>query len=74
MLTDVVMPNLPGPKLAERIARKQPQMRVLFMSGYADDEVVRRGLRQESIALLQKPFTMPALLVKVRQVLDRPAP
>lgn len=72
IVTDVVMPELSGPKLVEWLKPHQPQMRVLYISGYADDEVVRRGLQQGSINFLQKPFTMPKLLAKVRQVLDAP--
>jgi two-component system cell cycle sensor histidine kinase/response regulator CckA len=70
IVTDVVMPELSGPKLVEWLMPHQPQMRVLYISGYADDEVVQRGLQQGSIEFLQKPFTLPNLLAKVRHVLD----
>jgi PAS domain S-box-containing protein len=73
IVTDVVMPELSGPKLVEWLKPYQPQMRVLYISGYADNEVVQRGLQQGSIEFLQKPFTLPKLLAKVRQVLDGPA-
>jgi PAS domain S-box-containing protein len=74
IVTDVVMPELSGPKLVEWLRPHQPQMRILYISGYADDEVVQRGLQQGSIAFLQKPFTLPALLTKVREVLDTLGP
>jgi two-component system, cell cycle sensor histidine kinase and response regulator CckA len=70
IITDVVMPEMAGPKLVDRIITDQPQIRVLYISGYADDEFVQRGLQQGSINFLQKPFGLPALLAKVRRVLD----
>jgi PAS domain S-box-containing protein len=74
LLTDVVMPDLNGRDLAERLSAARPDMKVLFMSGYTDDAVVRHGILQEGIAYLQKPFTPRSLSAKVRKVLGTAAP
>ena len=70
VLTDVVMPGQNGRVLAEQLAEQRPGLRVLFMSGYTDDEIVRRGLLQPGAALLAKPFTIEALATTVRTLLD----
>jgi CheY-like chemotaxis protein len=69
LLTDVVMPDLSGRDLAESFRTSRPATRVLFMSGYTDDAVVRHGILQEGISYLQKPFTPASLAKKVRTVL-----
>jgi two-component system, cell cycle sensor histidine kinase and response regulator CckA len=74
LLTDVVMPDLNGRDLARRLSAARPDMKVLFMSGYTDDAVVRHGILQEGIAYLQKPFTPRSLSAKVRKVLGTAAP
>jgi CheY-like chemotaxis protein len=69
--TDVVMPEMSGTALVERLVSIIPDIRVLFMSGYTDDEVVRRGIFDRRAAFLQKPFTPDQLALKVREVLGR---
>ncbi|MEP7175073.1 MAG: response regulator, partial [Gemmatimonadales bacterium] len=71
VLTDVVMPILNGRELGERLAKERPELRVLFMSGYTDDDVVRRGLLRPGSPFLQKPFVAADLSRKVRELLDR---
>jgi two-component system, cell cycle sensor histidine kinase and response regulator CckA len=70
VLTDVVMPELGGAEFARRLAELQPDLPVLFMSGFTDDEVVRRGLLEPGAPFLQKPFDAAALGRRVREVLD----
>ena len=70
LLTDVVMPQMSGPALAGRLIQTRPGMRVLCMSGYTDDSIVRHGVLEADIAYLQKPLTPATLTAKVREVLD----
>jgi PAS domain S-box-containing protein len=70
MLTDVVMPQMSGRQLAERMAVLRPQMKVLFMSGYTDDAIVHHGILNEDTAYIQKPFAPDDLVKKVREVLE----
>lgn len=74
VLSDVVMPNLGGPELVRRVRDRFPAVKVMFMSGYTDDAVVRHGLLEATVAFLQKPYTPKVLAAKVREVLDAPAP
>ncbi len=70
VLSDVVMPGMGGGEMAARLVAARPELRVLFMSGYTDDAVIRHGVRAEGTPFLQKPFTVESLLRKVRDVLD----
>jgi YesN/AraC family two-component response regulator len=70
MVTDVVMPVMGGPELARKLAVTRPEMRVLYMSGYTDDAIVRHGMLHEGTAFLQKPFTAEAFARKLREVIS----
>jgi len=71
LLTDVVMPNLNGRELAERIRNLRPNICVLFMSGYTDDIVAQHEVLGPGIPLLQKPFTPRELVRRIRELLDK---
>jgi CheY-like chemotaxis protein len=74
LLTDVVMPHMSGRELAGHTRRIHGDLRVLYMSGYTDDAIVRHGVLAADIDLLPKPFAVTQLLARVRQILDRPSP
>ncbi|MGH2571544.1 MAG: ATP-binding protein [bacterium] len=73
LLTDVIMPGLSGGELAQRLTACRPKTRVLYMSGYNDDAIVRHGVSDSNAAFIQKPFTLEGLSRRVREILDRPA-
>jgi hypothetical protein len=70
LLSDVILPRMRGPALAQRIVAMRPETKVLFMSGYVDDVVVQHDLGGPGVAYLQKPLTPASLTQKVREVLD----
>ncbi len=71
VVTDVVMPGMSGRELAESLAAKCPQLKVVFLSGYTADAVIRHGVEYDRAAFLQKPYTAEALTRLVRSVLDQ---
>jgi two-component system, cell cycle sensor histidine kinase and response regulator CckA len=71
LFTDVVMTGLSGRQLAEQMQQLRPGIRVLYMSGYTDEAIVHHGILGRGMALLQKPFTLNSLALKVRETLDQ---
>jgi CheY-like chemotaxis protein len=69
LVSDVIMPKMGGGVLAEKLLEARPGIKVLFVSGYTDDAVVRHGILHEDVAFLQKPFTPQSLTRRVREVL-----
>jgi len=70
VLSDVVMPGMPVDEMVTAIRASHPEVAVLLMSGYSDNEIVRRGVPMRDFVLLEKPFTAPALLDEIYEVLD----
>jgi CheY-like chemotaxis protein len=73
LITDMVMPLMNGQMLADRLRAVRPDMRVLYLSGYTDSTVQRKGLLENGEQFLQKPFSNELLARKVREALDTPA-
>jgi nitrogen-specific signal transduction histidine kinase/CheY-like chemotaxis protein len=74
LLTDLSMPRMSGPELAEAMQQRRPGVRVAYMSGYPKDSLGRQGLPESSLPFLQKPFDRAALVGFVREALRSPAP
>lgn len=72
VLTDIVMPGTSGTELAERILERDPGLRIMYMSGYTDDQVLRRGVCRDEVHFLQKPFEAVELVQRVQEALARP--
>jgi YesN/AraC family two-component response regulator len=70
MVTDVVMPGMSGGQLAELLAEKFPDMKVLFVSGYSEQVVLRHKIADVHTNFLQKPLTLKSLAAKMREILD----
>lgn len=70
LITDVIMPGLSGPDLANRLTELRPEVKVLYMSGYTDSAIVHQGILEEGANFIQKPFSTDVLAIKVREILD----
>ncbi|MFA4987452.1 MAG: PAS domain S-box protein, partial [Candidatus Brocadiia bacterium] len=70
LFTDVIMPEMNGRELFDRLSKDRPAMKVLYMSGYADEVITHQGIIERGTAFIQKPFTLSTVLAKVRAVLD----
>jgi len=73
VITDLVMPEMDGRRLVEQLVPRRPGLKVVYISGYTGDEVIRRGMSEGTFPLLQKPFSSEELMQRVRAVLDAPA-
>ena len=71
VLTDVVMPDMGGVELADRVAAAHPNVRIVYMSGYSEGDKLHPGVRQSRYPFLQKPFSPESLAVRIREALDR---
>jgi CheY-like chemotaxis protein len=73
LVTDVILPKLNGPKLAAKLKVTRPDLKILYVSGYADEMIARLGVLEPGVPLLTKPFSARLLAQKVRQVLEASA-
>ncbi len=70
LVSDVVMPQMNGLDLARRLQTRRPDLKTLFISGYPADIIARQGILEKGLPFLAKPFSLPNLALKVREVLD----
>jgi two-component system cell cycle sensor histidine kinase/response regulator CckA len=70
LITDVVMPGMNGRELARRLGAARPELKCLYMSGYTADVIAHRGVLEEGVSFIGKPFSLTVLAKKVREVLD----
>jgi YesN/AraC family two-component response regulator len=73
MITDVVMPEMNGRLLVERISEMRPDMKFLYVSGYASDMLFRKDLTEKEINFIHKPFRIRDIALKIRAILDGPS-
>jgi CheY-like chemotaxis protein len=73
LITDVVMPQMNGRQLAQRLSAVRPELKSLYMSGYTADVIAHRGVLEEGVSFISKPFSLTTLAQKVREVLDAPS-
>ena len=74
LVTDVVMPGMDGRELADTVRDRQPDIRVLFTSGYTEDAILHRGVEAASVAFLQEPYSPASFASKIRAVLNNEVP
>jgi DNA-binding NtrC family response regulator len=74
LFTDLIMPDMTGKALYERVVEMEPGIKVLYMSGYAENVITHHGVLDEQVAFIQKPFSIHELLATVREVLDGQQP
>ena len=74
LVTDVMLPKMTGPELARAVRKRSPHVRVLFMSGYASDSTLTPDDLDSGLGFLQKPFGASAIVARVREMLNPPAP
>ena len=72
VITDVVMPQMGGKVMADWLKTSNPNLKILFTSGYTDDAVTQQGVRQTGADFMAKPYTTSTLIRKVREMLDKP--
>jgi two-component system cell cycle sensor histidine kinase/response regulator CckA len=71
VLTDVIMPDMAGPAMVGQLLEKWPGIRIMYMSGYAQNDKIRAEMADRETSFLQKPFSADSLLLTVREVLDQ---
>ena len=73
LITDVILPGMHGPELAQRVLAERPSIKVLYTSGYTGDAIMRAGTLERGLNFLQKPFALSYLMASVRAILDHPS-